>query len=88
MSPSIAKNGAQPVGDPPALRTVNAWSAGALASAPPSSIVLKGGSGNEASGEIPIQITGIQYNTMGIDFTSSVSSFGGVVTLTLLPVRW
>lgn len=77
MSPSIAKNGAQPVGDPPALRTVNAWSAGALASAPPSSIVLKGGSGNEASGEIPIQITGIQYNTMGIDFTSSVSSFGG-----------
>ncbi|AWG86261.1 hypothetical protein HN008_20295 [Vibrio parahaemolyticus] len=64
-------------GVPPALRSVNAWSAGALASAPPSSIVLKGGSGNEVSGEIPIQITGIQYNTMGIDFTSSVSSFGG-----------
>ncbi|MDF4820400.1 hypothetical protein ACEV9Y_20375 [Vibrio parahaemolyticus] len=67
-------------GVPPALRTVNAWSAGALASAPPSSVILKGGSGNEVSGEIPIQITGMQYNTMGIDFTQSSSGLGGCGT--------
>ncbi|MEZ8658787.1 hypothetical protein AB4581_11375 [Vibrio cyclitrophicus] len=61
-------------GVPPSLRTVHAWSAGSLASAPAPSITLKGGSGNETSGEIPIQITGMQYNVTGIDFEESNSS--------------
>ncbi|WP_045398377.1 hypothetical protein [Vibrio campbellii] len=67
-------------GVPPALRSVLSWSAGAFSVAPPNSITLKGGLDVETTDSIPISVTGVQYNTSGIDFTESVNTGGGGCT--------
>ncbi|MGR5448050.1 hypothetical protein ACPV47_24425 [Vibrio jasicida] len=63
-------------GVPPALQSVVSWSAASIPSAPPSTMTLTGGSG-ETSSPIPVSITGMQYNSSGIDFTQSASGLGG-----------
>ena len=64
-------------GVPPALRSVQSWSAGSLPAAAPSSLTLKGGLNGETTSAIPVSITGVQYNTTGIDFTQGSNTFGG-----------
>ncbi|SUP93046.1 Uncharacterised protein [Vibrio owensii] len=64
-------------GVPPALRSVNSWSAGSLPAAAANSITLRGGMNGETTIPIPISITGVQYNTTGIDFAEDTNSLGG-----------
>ncbi|YCO05281.1 hypothetical protein ACB087_17545 [Vibrio sp. VNB-15] len=67
-------------GVPPALRSVLSWSAGSFPVVPQSSITLRGGLNVEITDSIPITITGIQYNTTGINLTESANTIGGGCT--------
>ncbi|MFV8458621.1 hypothetical protein ACNO5M_26460 [Vibrio owensii] len=64
-------------GVPPALRSVKSWAAGSLPSATLNSFTLKGGLNGETTSAIPVSITGVQYNTTGIDFTEGSNTSGG-----------
>ncbi|MHC0041874.1 hypothetical protein ACGDLY_001285 [Vibrio campbellii] len=75
-------------GVPPALDAVKSWSAGSLPAEAASSIILKGGLNNETTTAIPLSISGVQYNTAGIDFVEGSNSSGGGCDLdeVLLPI--
>ncbi|WP_227742451.1 hypothetical protein [Vibrio owensii] len=57
-----------------------AWSAGSLPAVAASSITLRGGLNNESSDPIPVSISGVQYNTTGIDFVEETNTYGGSCT--------
>ncbi|RYU68414.1 hypothetical protein ERW51_08580 [Aliivibrio finisterrensis] len=67
-------------GIPPSLQSATAWSAASFSSTPLSSMTLIGGSG-ERSTPIPINISGVQYNSAGIAYTTDSNPFGGGCTL-------
>lgn len=75
-------------GVPPSVRSVRSWSAGSLPSVAATEIVLKGGMNGETTAEIPISITGVQYNTGGTAFSQGSNSSGGGCTTdeVLLPL--
>lgn len=61
---------------PPMLQASEAWTAATFSGTPPTEMTLIGGNG-EASPTINILISGVQYNTAGIEFTQSASTVGG-----------
>lgn len=63
-------------GAPPMLQASEAWAAATFSGTPPTSMSLVGGSGDTSS-SIPINISGVQYNTTGIEFTQSTNTLGG-----------
>ncbi|MEZ8236625.1 hypothetical protein AB6C62_24330 [Vibrio splendidus] len=61
---------------PPMLQASEAWAAATFSAPPPISMTLIGGSGN-TSPKISIDISGVQYNTTGIEFAQSANTGGG-----------
>ncbi|MGR5357998.1 hypothetical protein [Vibrio chagasii] len=65
---------------PPMLQASTAWAAGTFSAAPPNQMTLIGGSGS-TSLPIPITISGVQYNSSGIEFTQSENTGASVCQL-------
>ena len=61
---------------PPMLQASEAWAAATFSGTPPTEMTLIGGNGN-ASPSISIDISGVQYNTTGIEFAQSANTLGG-----------
>lgn len=61
---------------PPMLQASEAWAAATFSVTPPTNMILNGGNGN-ASASIPINISGVQYNTTGIEFAQSANTVAG-----------
>jgi hypothetical protein len=67
-------------GTPPSLQSSTAWAAATFSSTPISSMTLIG-AGGDSSKSIPISISGVQYNTAGIDYTQGANNLGSGCTL-------
>ncbi|WP_038880789.1 hypothetical protein [Vibrio jasicida] len=61
-------------GVPPALRSVMSWSPGSLPAAAANQMILRGGLNGEVTSPISISVTGVQYNTTGIDYIEDINS--------------
>lgn len=61
---------------PPMLQASEAWAAATFSGTPPTEMTLIGGNGN-TSPTISIDISGVQYNTTGIEFAQSANTVGG-----------
>lgn len=74
-------------GTPPALQAATGWSAATFSASPMTSMILTGGTG-QTSQPIDIDISGIEYNTSGIDYTVASNSLGGgcIVDNVTLPI--
>ncbi len=60
---------------PPMLRSTSAWVPATFAVQPQPTLVLQGSGGSSAP--IPLNISGMEYNTVGIAYASFASSMGG-----------
>ncbi|MEZ9500270.1 hypothetical protein AB4251_22830 [Vibrio lentus] len=65
---------------PPALQVATAWSAATFSASPMTSMILIGGTG-QTSQPIDIDISGVEYNTTGINYTITSNSLGGGCTV-------
>ncbi len=59
---------------PPMLQASEAWAAATFSGSPPTEMTLIGGNRNTS---ISIDISGVQYNTTGIEFAQSANTVGG-----------
>ncbi|CAH6939221.1 conserved exported hypothetical protein [Vibrio chagasii] len=64
---------------PVMLQAAESWTAATFSSTPPNSMVLQGDDTSQAV--IPVNITGVQYNTTGIEFAISNNKQGGGCSL-------